>query len=456
MLVALGLQAAPALAQPASKKIVVRPFEGPEDEARRVRAAVLMAVSQAKDLELLSLGDVKFRGRMIGASVDDEAGRAKLAMELGIHTWVEGEVEGEDDDWEVEIVFLSATGDEQAEAEFEAKSASGLEIRVRDKLWPEVGTRVSPAAAEAVVARERQVEMRKQAEEQQRAQMQRAAAERRAAARRPRRSAAPPMTSEGPIDVGDDTEVGTLAGGFRYTPLVVALKLRPQGRSLAYADALPGLFDYDHAPTPLLELDARWFPYAAFGGIGGDVGLDLRAMIPIGLIRSETPDGAELETTTSQFQLGVRGRIAVGEHEVGVVGGVALHDFSLEEEDGMEVLVPDATYTSVRVGGDAHFEVYRGLTLGLAAFYMRPLSFGQLGNDDWYPRISAHAMELEGRVGYWLADTIRFEMGGGVQAYFLSMNMREEDPAFEQRASESALDFYPSFYGGISGRLPGS
>jgi hypothetical protein len=114
------------------RKVVVTGFDG--KGALRLRQAVLDALSEHTEVEIVGSKDVEVSGKSRGLSPNDAGDRETLSEELGIYAWVLHQEGGA-------IVLVDAAGEELAE--LSAGNHGGSEADLRAKIWSTLGPHVS-------------------------------------------------------------------------------------------------------------------------------------------------------------------------------------------------------------------------------------------------------------------------------------------------------------------------
>lgn len=232
----------------------------------------------------------------------------------------------------------------------------------------------------------------------------------------------------------------------RPSPLDAMLLFRVFGRRLEYQDDPSGnLREYDLGLGPSLGGELHWYPGAHFtDGVAANIGLELRLESAVG-ISSETPQGEELGTGSFQLGVGIRGRIPLGSHELGILLGYGKHTFSVDPPEGSEVgLVPDVDYNFLRMGADGRIEIVDRLALGLRAAFLLVLSEGAITSQSWFSNGSANGIEAQADVRYALLPPLELRLGATWQRYFYDMGSTPEDAAMGRPVAGGAVDQYLS------------
>jgi hypothetical protein len=114
---------------------------------------------------------------------------------------------------------------------------------------------------------------------------------------------------------------------------------------------------------------------------------------------------------------------------------------------------PDLTYTLLRAALGVTFDFGDFQANGVAAFRL-PLGYGQIGEEEWFPRIGGYGVEASGGLEYALSRMVSLEISTSLRRFVLEMNSEPRD-AMEGVAEVAggATDLYVSAYAGVKFRL---
>jgi hypothetical protein len=121
----------------AARHVAVAQFTGSDNPS--ARGAVLATLSDHDDVEVIGLEDIGFAAKRVKADVGTPAGRAKVAEELKIDAWIDGEIDGD----EAHLTLTSAQGQQLASVDVEAKAGKLLDAMVGERMWAAMGTKLS-------------------------------------------------------------------------------------------------------------------------------------------------------------------------------------------------------------------------------------------------------------------------------------------------------------------------
>lgn len=260
---------------------------------------------------------------------------------------------------------------------------------------------------------------------------------------------AEPVAQEEPAAEADAPEetagVSAEPRAARRSPLDFSFGLRFSTRRFQYEDPFPGLRGYKLGLAPKLSLQLHWYPAAHFTrGFAANLGLQLRGELLVG-VSSKNSAGEEFDTTSRELGAGLRLRVPLGAHELGVLVGYGQHSFAVDGASG----VPGVAYGFLRVGGDASVAILGPLSVQARAAFLLGLSQGELAEDAWFPHTAQHGLEFEAGLAYRVLRPLSLCALFGMQRYFMSFSPRVSDPGVQSdgRVAGGALDQY------LSGRV---
>jgi hypothetical protein len=390
----------------AQTRVVVRPFEG--QMSMRVRDAVAGSLEQAGH-DVVSNKEADRAADAAGADLSEPAGRFAVAGELGITAYVEGSVSKRGPNFIVQLtVYDGASGEPLGEGELRAKKAA-LVRTVRKDAAEKLADALSRAKAPEPVPSPAEAPLAEEAE-----------------------ASAPEAAQEDPeadADEAEDTSEPEPDDGERPKAFELGVGLRLTTRSMSYNDAPRSLGESSYRVTPAAVLGLRWYPAAHFSsGAAAHVGLEggLQLLYPI-----ESERGTEkFETSSLAFDVGLHGRLPVGEHELGLTAGYGQHSVEIADSDaGFDPGVPSVAYGFLRLVLNARFELTDAIGLRLGAGYRVLLSYGELGEDEWFQRSGGGGIEAEIALGYALSEALALEASFGLWRYFLSLEPEPSDPS---------------------------
>jgi hypothetical protein len=235
------------------------------------------------------------------------------------------------------------------------------------------------------------------------------------------------------------------------TALELALGGGVVSRHFDYTDDLfTALRNYELDAAPLLFLRAEWYPLAHDGDGDlanvGMVGSYEHVFPPTSLTR----DGRRFDTQSNGLFAGLRGRVPIDAHELGLVGGYGRQRFEVTGDEAAPLL-PDVDYAYVRIGAEAELR-FSDFLLGAELGKRFVLATGELETDAWFPHVSPDAIDLRAFVGHAVTSDLDLTAGIQLTRYFFSMNPQPDD----LRVAGGAVDQYLSGWAAIVWQLPGS
>jgi hypothetical protein len=222
-------------------------------------------------------------------------------------------------------------------------------------------------------------------------------------------------------------------------------------RRFDYTDDLfAALRNYELDAAPLILLRAEWYPLAHDGdGDLSNIGVVARyehLFPPTSLTR----DGRRFDTQSNAWFAGLRGRVPLDEHELGLVGGYGRQRFEVTGDEAAPLL-PDVAYEYLRIGAEAELR-FSEFVVGVELGKRFVLATGELETDSWFPHVSPDAVDLRAFVGHALTSDLDLVAGVQLTRYFFSMNPQPDDA----RVAGGAVDQYLSGWAAVVWRLPGS
>ncbi len=409
----------------AKTSIVIRDFEGPR--SAQARGWVVKLLDKDGDYDVIS----KKKLNAAKAKIDgNPEGYQGVSQELGAAAILEGVVSHKGVKWKLELnVVDGATGDSLDVLEFKGNFPAGLKKAVNKELLD----KLKGPASKAQVAKAPKPEPKDEPKDE---------------PKHDSKDEPEDEPKDEPKDEPEDEPSGDRPEAFR-----IMLRGGVMNRKFEYTDDLNGtLRPYELGAGPFARLDLEWYPWASFAeGIGGNLGL-VGGYQQAFALSSETSDGGELDTSSNEWDAGLRWRIPLGEHELGLSARYGQHKFELD--DGDRNFIPSVNYSYVRPGLDARFAI--GTTfLGLGVGYRVVLDSGEFAEAPWFPDQSVGA--VDGRLEFGLAlGGLDLLLGAGIERYFYSLNPDPDAVGVTDdgdAVAGGALDQYLYGYLGVGYRL---
>lgn len=250
----------------------------------------------------------------------------------------------------------------------------------------------------------------------------------------------------------------------RLAPLELTGGLRALRRTLDYHDTpaelyptrgLKTLLTYQQPLGPSAFLQLNLFP-AAFVSRGADANIGItasyEAALPTRAVFAEgTAQEVELTSHASEFFVGLRGRLPISTHELGLVAGYGQQRYDVDGDEQSR-LVPDVRYEFVRLAADAtlRFDALRvGAHLGTRIVQ----DTGGL-QKQWFPSTKTQSIEAGAMLGYELNPRLEVLLGFDLVRYAFDFNPipANADPTY---VAGGAVDQYASGWLALRFSLPG-
>jgi hypothetical protein len=225
------------------------------------------------------------------------------------------------------------------------------------------------------------------------------------------RKARPVADESGPAPVAFELLVGPrlVHRSFDFND---PLSNHEAGATKPYSYVLPA------GPSPFIDLG--FYP-AALGARGllanfGVVGSYEK------LIATKTQSSSST-TEAQQFEIGVRGRMPLGEHEVGLAASYGQQTFHVSDTDPGPFAggtVPNVDYTFVDLDADGHFRL-NPITIGAHLGTRFVTHTGALGKE-WFPTVKTTAIEAGLSAAYRLTPLFEVVLGADLMRYAFDFN----------------------------------
>lgn len=227
-------------------------------------------------------------------------------------------------------------------------------------------------------------------------------------------------------------------GRRSWTPLAISLGISLQRRDLTYNDdAFDTLRTYELGGAPAIAADARWYPAAHFvGGFAAHLGVEGRLRYLLA-VASEDSAGNRFDTESFDAWGGIRGRIPLYDHEIGLGIGLGHHTFGVQVPDDGPAL-PDVAYTYLRAGADARFGLPADFHVYIAGGWRQVFSAGDITSDRWFPDASLGGIDAQIALGWAFFGGVEVRLGAEYTRYFFSLNPEVGNEA----VAGGALDQY--------------
>ncbi len=383
-----------AVTEEGAPNMMVRPFDGPKGKALNER---VVKVLEEQGADLVPAG---FEGP---TAMETEADYAGVAARLNIQAFILGTATNDNTGWTLKLtVRQGSDGTVVGEGEFKASWFPGLLTKIDEELIPTLEKALSGAKVPAGVTDEPE-----EAPE-----------------------AAPEEEKPAPKPLELDAGAGFVFRNYVANNAVNipgVLQTRDQSGGMA-----------------TLRVGAAFYPAALFTkeflaniGVVGNFERSLGGKTAAGDTNVANLPQGDLDTTLTSYDIGLRVRLPISDHELGFSAAYGGHQFEIDDngtesnpEAGPAKLVPDVNYSYIRVGAD--------FTYGMSAYFLtgdvglRVINSagedpGQIQNDRWFPRSDVGGLDVGLTGGYNVSERLTITVGMDFRNFFYTMNSRLED-----------------------------
>ncbi|MBK8013891.1 MAG: hypothetical protein IPK13_21385 [Deltaproteobacteria bacterium] len=442
-------------AQPSSREseatphIVLENFAGPR--ARPIRSSVAKGLTvEGRRVIFVSPKTASRTARRLRVNLRTPSGRARVAEALNITAWVSARV-GAKGGWQASIqIMRGADGEPLPAVSVASTSSADLAEAVTDAVWTAVtglltsesestsgisdGTSTSdggskpwsPGGVDGALGGSAGRDVSASGGE------------------------APSRTASESPPEGGGSSIGA-SKTSPYTRLETRFGLLFLSRKLSYAGDTGGVlrpYNLKFGIAPRLE--ARVYPAAFFTqGALQHIGLVLAGEMALGL-KSKNVEGTEFPTRALAFDVGVLGRLPLGDHEASLEASFGQHVYAIDVADGGAAPgVPKVRYSFLRFGLGGRFAVSDAFFLRAGFGYRLVLGLGEIGDDAWFPRASGSGLEARVSGGFMWSPALGAELGVEFRRFGITTNAVSGDTP----EAESATDQYLGATGAIVWQL---
>jgi hypothetical protein len=221
--------------------------------------------------------------------------------------------------------------------------------------------------------------------------------------------------------------------------LDLALGAGAFSRDFSYSADAAALGSYHLNVGPMLSGSLQWYPLAPatssfvswIGLIGsGDYGLGLK---------SSTPNGPSLRTTSYRYSGGLKFRIPMGNSEIGLSGSYGSSTFSIKDQSPPpgSTAIPDVKYQFIRPELSARVGILRTFWVLAGASYMQALKGGQITAT--FPNATAKGFGGSFGLAWEVSDSIELRVIAEYNRVALTMNSQPQDPVRAQGAVDQYI-----------------
>jgi hypothetical protein len=392
-----------AVTEEGAPNIMVRPFDGPKAKALQER---VVKVLEEQGADLVPAG---FEGP---TPMETDADYASVAARLNIRAYIQGVAANDNTGWKLKLsVRQGSDGAVVGGSEFSASWFPGLLTKIDEELIPtleaalsETKTPVDPPVEET--------------------------------------DEAPPPEEEKPRPQPLELDAGA---GFLFRTYTANNPVNLPG-VLQTRDQSGGMAN--------MRIGAAFYPMALFtksflGNLGviGHFERSLGGTTQAGEDPSGNLPSGDLDTTLTAYDVGLRVRLPIEEHQLGFSAAYGQHLFEIDDA-GFEAggpdtnLVPDVEYAYIRLGSDFTYSMnsyFLKGDLGLRIVNSAGEDAGQIQNDRWFPRSDVGGVDAGLTAGYSITERITVTLGMDFRNFFYSMNSRLDDFAVDEEGAPDGL-----------------
>jgi len=407
LLVARPSQA--AVTEEGAPNMMVRPFDGPKAKALNER---VVKVLEEQGADLVPAG---FEGP---TAMETDADFAGVAARLNIQAFIQGTATNDNTGWTLKLsVRQGSDGTVVGTGEFKASWFPGLLTKIDEELVTTLEKALSGAKVPAGVTPDE-----------------------------PAAEAPAPTEADKPRPKPLELDAGA---GFVF-----------RSYSANNPVNLPGVLQTrdQSGGMATVRIGATFYPLALFTkdflaniGLIGDFERSLGGKTQAPDSPVETLPSGELDTTLTSYDVGLRVRLPIAQHELGFSAAYGGQQFVIDDggtesdpDNAQQVdakLVPDVDYSYVRLGTDFTYSMqsyFINGDIGLRVVTSAGTDPGQIQNDDWYPRSDVGGVDFGLNAGYSVSDRFTITLGVDFRNYFYTMNSKLEDFAVPDPGNPTA------------------
>lgn len=235
-------------------------------------------------------------------------------------------------------------------------------------------------------------------------------------------------------------------------PIALEIMAGPRivNRSFRFNEPLSDAAEYKLPRGAAPFIDAAIYPLAFAGrGVMANIGIVGRYERLVGTSTvTKDPSGATASTTTTtaqQYEVGLRGRIPLDVHEVGLTGTYGQQSFmpATKSPPPSTMAIPNVVYSFVGLGADARLRFGGIVTLGAHLGTRLVTDTGSLGKT-WFKKTTTTAVDAGLSLAVRVAPMFEVVAGGDFVRYGFAFNPKPSDNlAF---VAGGAVDQYISGY----------
>ena len=369
--------------------IMVRPFDGPKAKALNER---VVKVLEEQGADLVPAG---FEGP---TAMETDADFASVAARLNIQAFIQGTATNDNTGWTLKLnVRQGSNGTVVGSGEFKASWFPGLLTKIDEDLINTLEKALAGAQVPAGIQDEPEA---------------------------PPPAAEPEKPRPKPLEL--DAGAGFLFRSYTANnPVNLPGVIQTRDQSGGMANLRVGAAFY---PLALFTKD-----FLANIGVAGHYEHSLGGKTQAGADPNTGVDSGDLDTSLSAYDIGLRVRLPINQHELGFSAAYGQQQFDID--DGVTdpdpvageatQLVPDVNYKFIRLGADFTYAFksyfFKG-DVGLRVVNSAGDQPGEIQADTWFPNSDVGGMDLALTAGYNVSERFTITLGMDFRNYYYSMN----------------------------------
>lgn len=413
----------------ANLRVLVRAVAG--SGASRVEAAMIEVLDGDENITIVRELDAQEAAELIGVSLEDSEGLARVCDELGLSGVIEGQISRGRRRRSFRVQVSRPNGEVVGQTAFQGRNATGIARSVSRR----GEERLIPLLAELV-------------------------------------SETNVNTDGGATDVRETRVAGNTSSGSDrglrpdFRPgggdLPVAFEawigMTAIRRTLDWEENIAQLNTFSTSPmAPEFFIGFRWYPAAhVLSGWPSFFGIDAEYRRVFGLSSTRTRASENstetFETGAQSFHAGLRVRLPVSIHEFSVFLGYGGQNFFVDANQANEAVldalprVPTVDYRFLRASAEARIGI-TDLRFSVNIGYDYILDFGGVGTSNWLPLASGGAIETGATVGYQFLvggeqSVIEPFIGFDFRRFYVSSNVSGRDGFVDPAVVGGMVDQY--------------
>lgn len=388
-----------------------------------------LAVPAGARADAVAMGDFSGRhGDAVRQRVVDALGEAGIDVvddPGGPSGTVEGRVRQRGRRWRAVLRLRDADGAEVLTERFAARSASGLAARIRRWVEGDLAEAIRELGPAAPAAASPPPDP--YAEEDDEAD-------------------APAPSVDDAVEDGraggdEGPEPETPGDGAPVPPFAATLGFSAIHRSFTYHDDIFGqLAPYEFPLAPLATLELEYFPAAHVDEPGALRGFSITAAGEYAIAVSTVENDVDYPTDWWGLTVGVRYRYRVDDVVLRVDGGYQAFVFTVHDANELQPRppLPNLELHILRAGAGMRIDVGLGLFFEGYGAYLQPVATGEIGSEEWFPRLFAGGAEAEAALGLEV-DDVTFRALFTMRRFFYAMNSEPGDTRVAGGAVDQSL-----------------